>query len=69
MELENFTREYWKVELPKVFIKDNDILVFRFASLDDRNWVLENGPWLFRGSKPLILILKEWKVGGSHQLG
>lgn len=56
-----FMEKHWKIPQFKVFLKDNGVWVFKYNSLEDRLWVLENGPWLVGGCKPLIL--KAWKTG------
>lgn len=58
-----FMKDNWQVALPKLFIKDNGVLVLKFKNAEDRSWVLNRGPWLIGGNKPLML--KEWCTGMS----
>lgn len=51
----SFAENHWKVIQPKIFLQDNGVWVFKFHSIEDSLWVLENGPWLVNGFKPLIL--------------
>lgn len=53
----------WQVNMPKLYLKKNGVMVFKFKTKEDHHWVLHNGPWLIRGTKPLLL--KEWKTDMS----
>lgn len=59
--MDTFMESHWKIPQPKIFLKDNGVWVFKFHSVEDRLWVLQNGPWIVGGNKPLIL--KTWKTG------
>lgn len=59
----DFMQRHRQIEQPKLYIKNNGILVMKFKSIKDRSWVLSNGPWLIDGHKSLIL--QEWSTGMS----
>lgn len=59
--VKDFMETHWKIPQPKLFVKDNGVMVFKFNSVEDRLWVLKNGPWLMAGNRPLIV--KEWCTG------
>lgn len=57
----DFMTNNWRIELPKLYIKGNDVMVLKFKSIEDRSWVLNRVPLIIDGNKPLIL--KEWSTG------
>lgn len=42
-------------------LKENGIWIIKFQNIEDRSWVIDNGPWLIDGVKPIAL--KEWEPG------
>lgn len=62
-DLREFVRRSWEITPPRLFIKKNDVIVFKFVNLEDKKWVLENDPWFVGGSKPIMF--KEWEFGMS----
>lgn len=56
-----FVKANWKITCPKVFLRENGVWIMKFAKIEDRKWVMDNGPWLIGGFKPLML--KEWYPG------
>lgn len=58
-----FIKSCWQVKQPKLYLKNNGIWVIKFKSMEDRRWVLTNGPWMIDGHKSFIL--KEWSTGMS----
>lgn len=51
----NFMTSSWNVAKPKLNFKDNGVIMLKFCSHEDKLWVLEKGPWLLKGLRPLIL--------------
>lgn len=58
-----FIKNNWEVEMPKIYIKENRVMIFKFKKIEECNWVLRNGPWMLGGNKPLIL--KQCRTGIS----
>lgn len=58
--LKRFIVQRWPVE-PSIHVADKDVYAFRFHSEEDMLAVFEGGPWMVKGSFPLLL--KEWKPG------
>lgn len=56
-----FMTENWPIDLPKLYIKENGVMVLKFKNIEDRSWVLNRGPWTIGGNK--TLIIKEWSTG------
>lgn len=54
-DMVDYLKSHWQIPPLKLFYKDNGIMVLKFRTKEDRMWVLENGPWLIEGNKPLIL--------------
>lgn len=51
----------WKVNCPDFSLMRNGIWIIKFLNAEDRSWVVENGPWLIEGMKPIAL--NEWEPG------
>lgn len=58
--MERFVRARWSVT-PKVHVADKGVYVFRFETEHDMMVVYGGGPWMVKGSYPLVL--KCWKPG------
>eukprot|EP00252_Welwitschia_mirabilis_P015940 TRINITY_DN35350_c0_g1_i1.p1 TRINITY_DN35350_c0_g1~~TRINITY_DN35350_c0_g1_i1.p1 ORF type:complete len:135 (-),score=11.02 TRINITY_DN35350_c0_g1_i1:364-720(-) len=60
--MEKFIAAKWNmVTKPKVYLNDNRVYVFRFKTEEELREVLDVGPWLFKGTHPLVL--KMWTPG------
>ncbi|KAL8138851.1 hypothetical protein V2J09_004852 [Rumex salicifolius] len=46
---------------PKIIERDNGLFVFHFEKEEDFAFVLERGPWMLRGQRPIIL--RRWYEG------
>ncbi|KAF4366555.1 hypothetical protein G4B88_001375 [Cannabis sativa] len=59
--LVDFVGKTWKKKVSVVAMEDleriSDCFEFGFEAVEDRDWVLQNGPWCFRG---YTIVLKEW---------
>ncbi|XP_019242197.1 PREDICTED: uncharacterized protein LOC109222281 [Nicotiana attenuata] len=58
--MENYVDNVWDfVDTPKILYHDKGYYIFRFDSIDDRNKVMQSGPYFFH-NKPFIL--KNWSL-------
>ncbi|OIT19716.1 hypothetical protein A4A49_59088, partial [Nicotiana attenuata] len=58
--MENYVDNVWNfVDTPKILYHDEGYYIFRFDSIDDRDKVMQSGPYFFH-NKPFIL--KNWSL-------
>ncbi|XP_019229452.1 PREDICTED: uncharacterized protein LOC109210484 [Nicotiana attenuata] len=58
-EMLKFVYEVWNfINAPQVFLHDDGYFIFRFNSDDDKNSLIQQGPYTFHNR---LLILKQWE--------